>query len=161
MEKIQQKLHVYNSYLEINNEEIIDLNLEYELENHTVTNYENGKKAKEETKEYIIFDITGKTKDNREAYFSFELKLSLNDINKFDKKPVDISKYLFFDGLCSKVGDYEILFTDFKTSTSELEDMYSKTGSAYIYKKENNVFVFKIFAPEDKIFTYFEVYFNK
>ena len=56
MDKIKQKLHVYNSYLEIGNEEIINLNLEYGITYYDVIHYKNGKKDKAEVQECIVFE---------------------------------------------------------------------------------------------------------
>lgn len=161
MKNFEQKLHAYNSYLEINNEDIIDLNLEYCLDNYSVVYYKEGKRNNEETKPCILFTITGKTKDNKKAYFEFELRLGLDDLNKYLRKPIDISKYVSFDGPCCQVGDEEPLFFLFQTSNKKIDDMYRKIASAYVYKKSKNVFIFKLFIPEEKLFTYFEVDFNE
>lgn len=162
MEKVKQKLHIYNSYLEINNEDISDLNLEYGFGNHSIVHYsKEGKKTKAEITPCIMFDISGKTKDKKEAYLSFEVNLGLNDLNKISKKPFDISRYIFFDGPCCQLGDSESLFLNFRRKTDKIDDMYRKSGEAYVFKKKKNIFIFKLFIPDENIFTYFEVDFNE
>ncbi len=161
MAKVMQKLHVYNSALEINNEDITDLNLSYEFGNFFTVHYKDGKRDKEEINPCITFELTGKTKDKREAWLEFEVHLGLDDLNKLQKKPIDISKYIFFDGPALQVGDEPHIFLDIRHPENNINDMYRELSEAKVYKKKKNVFIFKLYIPEDKLFTYFEVDFNE
>ena len=158
MEKVKQDLHIYNSALEIDNEEATNLKLEYEFYDFSIVHYENGKKESE-IKKAILFEIIGKLKDKREVSFEFELHLSLDELNKFPKKPVDISKYIGFDYLPLRVGDdaRDIVIVSEK---NDINDIYKKLSSVLIYKEKKNLFLIKLHFPEENFFTYFEVDFN-
>ncbi len=161
MTKVLQELHVYNSAFEINNEDITKLNLSYEFGNFFVVHYKDGKKDREEVKPCITFEITGKTKDNKDVWFEFELQLGLDELNKYSKKPVDVSKFIFFDGPALQIGDEPHLFFDFRYAKNDINDMYRKLAEAKVFKKEKNIFIIKLFMPEDNLFIHFEVDFNE
>lgn len=161
MAKITQVLHAYNSCLEVNNEDITKLKLEYEFGNYTTIYYKDGKKSKEEVKPCITFELRGKNKNQEDVWFEFEVRLGLDDLNKFKQKPIDISKSITFDGPSLQIGEEPYIFSNFRHNENNINDMYHILSSAYVFKKEKNIFIFKLFIPDDNLFTYFEVDFNE
>ena len=162
VENNKLKLHVYNSVFEIENEDITNLELEYTFSYEHYVKFKNGKKVQSGDKNVICFQISGINKTSKKASLEFLLDMDLDEMNKLKSKPVDITKKLRFDGPCIKrPNEDENDVINYFKSTNNIEDMFRNLFSAFIFKKDENVFIIKISIPEEKIFTYFEVDFNR
>lgn len=159
--RVKQKLHIYNSAFEIANQDIINLELEYEFDQNYYVKYKEGKKVAEGTQQIICFEIIGTNKELKKAAFEFSIYMGLEEMNRLKSKPVDISKKIHFDGPpLKRPNDEENSFINFDYATDSIRDMFKNLASAYICKKRKNVFIIKVSIPDENVFVYFEVDFN-
>ncbi len=87
----KEKLVFPNYIFEINDIDISDVYVEYELYDMEITSWKDGKKQEPEIYPQMTIELTGKY-NNQEIYFGFDLKKGLKHLNRFKKdEMVEIS----------------------------------------------------------------------
>lgn len=157
----KQKLNVCDYVFEIDNNDIMNVEVEYKFFDLTSVSFKDGKKDKTEYLPAILFDISGVDKDNNEAWFSFELDMSLEHLNTYSENPVDITRYLSYAEAFVKkpLMDHSIPLS-FYLPTNTTKDIYHNLTSLWVVKKDVNIFIFKLCVPDENLFAFFEVNFN-
>lgn len=159
--KCKQKLKVTDYIFEIDGKEISKVEVEYNFINLTSTSFKDGKKDKIKFIPAISIDISGIDNNNNEAWFCFELDMSLEQLNKYTNQPTDITQYVAdCEAFIKKPYMDHSRELDLYFPTNTLEDIYHDLTSVWVVKKDTNIFIFKVCVPSDNVFTFFEVNFN-
>lgn len=163
MNEFTKKLNVSDYAFELDGWNIVKCYLKFSVNEYENTvHYADG--CEEKAKYQVIsFEINGvDLNTEKEAWFCFELNMSLDELNTYSEKPVNI---------IDKVSDRESFikrptcdnstFLDFEFPTDTKEDMYSNISSVWVSKLDENKFMFKVCVPSEGLFSYFEVDFNE
>jgi hypothetical protein len=157
----KEKLVFPNYIFEINDIDISDVYVEYELYDMEITSWKDGKKQEPEIYPQMTIELTGKY-NNQEIYFGFDLKKGLKHLNRFKKdEMVEISD-LVVEGetfMVNLEGKTTSVFLNRPTNTKE--DMYKEITNFYVLKLKKNHFLFKVQIPTERVFAYFEVHFKE
>ena len=163
MNEIKRKLKVSEYAFEIDGRNIINCNLIYSVNEYDkVIRYTGGNE--DISKESIIsFEISGSdlnTLDN--AWFSFELKIGLDELKNFSEIPVNIIDKVY-DGECfiKRPNSDNSTFLNFEYPKGTLEDMYLNISSLWVSKLDDNKFIFKVCVPSEGLFCYFPICFDE
>lgn len=157
----KQKLNVSNYVFEIDGKDIIKAEVEYELSKFTTIFYKDGKRDRVEYFTAISIEVTGIDDNNNEAWFCFELDMSLEQLNTYPEKPVNITEFVSSSEAFIKKPNMESSRElDFYFPKNTIEDIYHNLTSIWVVKKDINTFMFKVCVPSDYLFAFFEVNFN-
>ena len=156
-----RKLNVSDYVLEIDNRDIYNCTLKYSINEIEDLYYKDGSVSKRYNP-VINLEIGGMDLDGNEAWISFEINIGLNELNKYSDEPVNIINILSKSEAFVKRPGYEnSTFLNFQIPSNTIDDMYKDISSLWISKLDMNKFIFKICVPDEMIFSYFIVDFNK
>lgn len=157
----RQKLQVSDYVFEIDGKDITKAEVEYEFIKLTSVSFKDGKKDATEYLSVISIDISGVDSNNSEAWFCFELDMSLEQLNTYTDRPTDITEYLSdCEAFIQKPNMDHSRELDFYFPTNTIEDIYHNLTSIWVVKKDVNIFIFKVCVPSDGVFAFFKVNFN-
>ena len=153
-------LKVEDYVFEIAGEDIFKTELEYKMSELEVVYFEKGiKKTKIEP--LIEFELSGLNKNKKEGWLSFYVKTDIKYLNSIpNNKIVDITNLLWQSEAFVKRPDEDNSdFLTFRYPENNENDMYRLLTSFWVYKLNDNEFVFKLNVPGD-VFTYFKIIFK-
>lgn len=85
----------------------------------------------------LSLDLRGFDKDNNKTWFSVELLMGLEELNKYPEKPVNITEYLSdCEAFIKKPNMDHARELDLWYATNDIEDMYHNLTSIWVFKKE-------------------------
>ncbi len=94
LQRNKQKLKISDYVLEIDGKDITKATIEYEFIKITSVSFLDGKKDEVKYNPAISIEIRGIDNNNNEAWFCFELDMSLEQLNKYTNKPVNITEFV-------------------------------------------------------------------
>lgn len=157
MEK--QKLKVMDYVFVYQGKDLINAYVEYEFGFSEATEFKNGKKSKTYKIPYIDCEISA-TDGKEEFSMSFMLQMGLEDFLDLSNKIINVN---------DKVIEGEMFFFDPYDDSKKSKwldpylkpTMYHPLAEFCVTKVEENKIQFKISLPEDDIFLWFVLDFNK
>ena len=163
MNGVKIKLNVSDYAFEIDNKNIVNCYLSYSINEYDkIIRYVD--KYEESVKESIIsIEISGVDLNTEsESWFSFDLKIDLNELNDYSDIPVNIIDKVY-DGECfiKRPCCGDATFLDFEFPKGTQEDMYFNISSLWVSKLNDNKFIFKVCVPSEGLFCYFPIDFNE
>ena len=163
MNEIKRKLNVSEYAFEIDGRNIVNCYLSYSVNEYdNIVRYVDG--HEESNKESIIsIEVNGiDLNTGDESWFSFELKIGLDELNIFSDVPVNIIDKVY-DGECfiKRPNSDNSTFLNFEYPKGILEDMYLNISSLWVSKLDDNKFIFKVCVPSEGLFCYFPINFDK
>lgn len=100
--------------------------------------------------------------DGNEAWISFEIKTGLNELNEYHLEPVNIINMLSkSEAFVKRPMCKNSMCLDFQFPKNTIDDMYRNISSLWGFKLDMNKFIFRICVPDEMMFSYFIVDFNK
>jgi hypothetical protein len=150
--KVEEILSFPDYVFEIDGKDITNTKITYSYANTEVIN-----------SPLIFLELSGVTvDDNKDASLCFTLELDLETLNKFDSNKIeDITKYLLeSESFVKRPNEDKAQFLNGYLPTNKKTDMFHQLTSLYVFKLDNNKFLFKLTVPSDNIFTYFEINFK-
>lgn len=163
MNEVTKKLNVSDYAFELDGRNIIKCYLTYSVDEYENTiHYVDGHEEKEYNS-VITFEINGiDLNTEKEAWFSFELNVGLDELNRYSDKPINIIDKIY-DGesFIKRPTGENSTFLDFEFPTDTINDIYLNLSSVWVSKLGENKFIFKVCVPSEALFSYFEVDFNE
>lgn len=163
MKDKKRKLNVCDYAFEIDGRNIVNCNLI-----HSVNECENviryADKSEEIKKLTIIsVEIIGVDMNTEsESWFSFELKMNLEELNSYSEIPVNIiDKVYDGESFIKRPNLEDSSCLDFEYPKGNKEDMYLNLSSFWVSKITNNNFIFKVCVPSEGLFCYFPISFDE
>lgn len=154
-----QKLSITKYNFVYSKEELNNGVLEYSIEEMMRVEYVDGKRNGESYSPVLYFSLSAEDHFFNTFTFSFELNISLEELNTFSKEPSIISKYVV-EGETFLNNPYEShcggpMFLS-------LEERIDSDNPRFLVSKiEENKFIFKVSIPEEIFFCWFKVDFNE
>ena len=163
MNEIKRKLNVSDYAFEIDGRNIVKCNLIYSVNEYdNIIRYADG--HEESNKESIIsIEISGVDLNTENvAWFSFELKIRLDELDDFSEVPVNIiDKVADGESFIKRPSSDNSTYLDFEYPKGTQEDMYLNISSVWISKLCDNKFIFKVCVPSECLFCYFPISFDE
>lgn len=163
MNEIKKKLNVFDYAFEIDGRNIVKCYLIYAIDDYeNIVRYVDGH---EETNNFPVISIEINGVDlntGDDCWFSFEIKIGLDELNNFSEVPVNIIDKVY-DGECfiKKPNCKNSTFLNFEYQKGTLEDIYLNISSLWVSKLDDNKFIFKVCIPSEGLFCYFPIDFNE
>ena len=163
MNEIKTKLNVSDYAFEIDGRNIVNCYLSYSVnDGEDIVIYAD---KHEEIEKFTIISIEVNGVDlnkKTESWFSFDLKIDLNELNSYSEIPVNIIDKVY-DGECfiKKPNCKDSTFLDFEYPKGTQEDMYLNISSVWVSKLCDNKFIFKVCVPSECLFCYFPISFDE
>ena len=158
---VTKELHFLDYIFEIDHKDINKVELTYYYEDIGVSIYEDGKKVGETDDKILTFELAGENKEGKPASVQFNVKTTIEDLEKYDKnKVIDITDLLDdFESFLTRPGEKsECLYFGKPTNTEE--DMRAVFPNLFLFRKDDE-YQFKLVVPGDQVFLFFKIKFDK
>lgn len=160
MNEIIKKLRVSDYVFEIDGKDIYNCVVKYSITENMMVHYNDGS-LEEVYKPVINLEIQGNDLNKNEAWICFELNLGLKELNKYSSIPTNIiDKVSKSESFIKRPNEENSTFLDFEIPMNKVDDMYKNISSVWVSKLDENIFIFKVCIPSERMFSYFIVDFN-
>lgn len=160
MNEIIKKLRVSDYVFEIDGKDIYNCVVKYSITENMMIHYSDGH-IEEEYNPVIVLEIQGNDLNKNEAWICFELNLGLKELNKYSSIPTNIiDKVSKSESFIKRPNEENSTFLDFEIPMNKVDDMYKNISSVWVSKLDENIFIFKVCIPSERMFSYFIVDFN-
>ena len=159
--EFKRKLEFDEYVFEIDGNDISDVDITYSFDYIESTVYKDGEKSGVILDSVITIELSGKDKNDNEAWICFDMKGDINYFNSWTKVPTDISHLLLeSESFIKRPLEQFSEFLDFNLFKNSEDDIYKKITTLWISKIKENEFIIKLCVPGE-VFTYFKICFEK